>query len=106
MRGKSKGQPDFLTVVNVESMVPRRHPIRGIKKRVDEVMRRFSPLFEELYGGIGRPSVPPEQLLKSRILMALFSVRSERLFCEQLGYNLMGSKLVLHNRVLVVSLLQ
>ena len=89
MRGKSKGQPDFLTVVNVESMVPKRHPIRGIKKRVDEVMGRLNPMFEDLYGNIGRPSVPPEQLLKARLLMALFSVRSERLFCEQLGYNLM-----------------
>lgn len=89
MRGKSKGQPDFLTVVNLESLVPEKHPIRGIKKRVDEVMRRFSPLFEDLYASKGRPSVPPEQLLKARILMALFSVRSERLFCEQLAYNLM-----------------
>ena len=52
-------------------------------------MRRFSPLSEELYSSKGRPSVAPEQLLKARILMALFSVRSERLFCEQLAYNLL-----------------
>ena len=89
MRGQSKGQPDFLTVVNLESLVPKNHSIRGIKRRVDEVMRRFSPLFEELYSSKGRPSVAPEQLLKARILMALFSVRSERLFCEQLAYNLL-----------------
>ena len=89
MRGKSKGQPDFLTVVNVESLVPKKHPIRGIKKRVDEVLRRLNPEFERLYKRIGRPSVPPEQLLKARLLMALFSVRSERLFSEQLAYNLM-----------------
>ncbi len=89
MRGKSKGQPDFLTVVNLETRIPKKHPIRGIKKRIDEVLRRMEPEFECLYQSIGRPSVPPEQLLKARVLMALFSVRSERLFCEQLGYNLL-----------------
>jgi transposase len=89
MRGKSKGQPDFLTVVNVETRIPKQHPIRGIKSRVEEVLRRLEPEFAALYQKIGRPSVPPEQLLKSRVLMALFSVRSERLFCEQLGYNLL-----------------
>ncbi len=89
MRGKSKGQPDFLTVVNLETRIPKKHPIRGIKKRVDEVLRRLNPELESLYQSIGRPSVPPEQLLKARILMALFSVRSERLFCEQLAYNLL-----------------
>jgi len=56
---------------------------------VDQVLATLSPLFDELYAQEGRPSIPPEQLLKSRILMALYSVRSERLFCEQLGYNLL-----------------
>ena len=56
---------------------------------VDTVLKKLSPLFNELYEEFGRPSIPPEQLLKSRILMALHSVRSERLFCEQLGYNLL-----------------
>jgi hypothetical protein len=54
-----------------------------------KVLAKLSPLFDELYADEGRPSIPPEQLLKSRILMALYSVRSERLFCEQLGYNLL-----------------
>ena len=89
MRGKSRGQPDFLTVVNLETRTPKKHPIRGIKKRIDEVLRRMNPEFEQLYQGGGRPSIPPEQLLKARVLMALFSVRSERLFCDQLGYNLL-----------------
>lgn len=89
MRGKSKGQPDFLTVVNVEMRIPKTHPIRAIKRRVDEVLRRLSGDFQQLYQRIGRPSIPPEQLLKARVLMALFSVRSERQFCEQLGYNLL-----------------
>ena len=86
MRGESKGRPEFLTVCNLESLIPKRHPIRAIKRRVDEVLRRLSPSY---CPSIGRPSIPPEQLLKSKILMALFSVRSERLFAEQLAYNLM-----------------
>lgn len=89
MRGKVKGQPDFLTVVNVETRIPKKHPIRAIKRRIDKVLKKLERDFEAMYQKKGRPSVPPEQLLKARVLMALFSVRSERLFCEQLGYNLL-----------------
>jgi transposase len=49
----------------------------------------LSPVFEEMYAAKGRPSVPPERLLKGSLLMAFYSVRSERFFCEQLDYNLM-----------------
>ena len=89
MRGKPQAQPDFLTVVNLNAAVPADHPLRGIKRRVDTVLKKLSPLFDELYAQEGRPSIPPEQLLKARILTALYSVRSEVLFCEQLGYNLL-----------------
>jgi len=89
MRGKAQEQPDFLTVVNLGARVPGDHPLRAIKRRVDAVLKEMSGLFDKLYAGKGRPSIPPEQLLKSRVLMALYSVRSERLFCEQLGYNLL-----------------
>jgi transposase len=89
MRGKPQGQPDFLTVVNLNAAVPPDHPLRGIKRRVDTVLQKLSPLFDEMYAEMGRGSIPPEQLLKARVLMALYSVRSERLFCEQLGYNLL-----------------
>jgi transposase len=89
MRGKAPAQPAFLTVLNLNQRIPADHPLRGIKARVDGVLKRLSPLFDELYAQGGRPSIPPEQLLKSRILMALYSVRSERLFCEQLAYNLL-----------------
>jgi len=89
MRGRPQAQPEFLTIVNLNQRVPADHPLRGIKARVDQVLGRLSPLFDELYAAEGRPSIPPEQLLKSRILMALYSVRSERLFCEQLAYNLL-----------------
>lgn len=66
--------------------MPADHPRRAIKRQVDVVLKKLSPLFEEL----GRPSIPPEQLLKARVRTALDSVRSERLFCEPLGYNLLG----------------
>ena len=89
MRGKHKPQPEFLTVINLNQRVPADHPLRGIKVRVDQVLGKLSGLFDEMYAEGGRPSIPPEQLLKSRILMALYSVRSERLFCEQLAYNLL-----------------
>jgi transposase len=89
MRGKPQAQPDFLTVINLNAAVPADHPLRAIKRRVDAVLKKLSPLFDELYEELGRPSIPPEQLLKARVLTALHSVRSERLFCEQLGYNLL-----------------
>jgi transposase len=89
MRGKPEAQPEFLTVANLNAIVPADHPLRGIKRRVDAVLQKLSPLFDALYTDTGRPSIPPEQLLKARVLTALYSVRSERLFCEQLGYNLL-----------------
>jgi transposase len=89
MRGKSQSQPEFLATINLNQRVPADHPLRGIKTRVDQVLAKLSPLFDELYAKEGRPSIPPEQLLKSRLLMALYSVRSERLYCEQLAYNLL-----------------
>ena len=87
MRGKIKAQPEFCTVINLNQRVALEHPLRGIKQRVDTVMQKLSPLFDELYAKEGRPSIPPEQLLKSRVLIALYSVRSERLFCEQLAHS-------------------
>lgn len=89
MRGKAKAQPEFLTTINLNQRVPADHPLRSIKRHVDEVLAKLSPLFDQLYSQDGRPSIPPEQLLKSRLLIALYSVRSERLYCEQLAYNLL-----------------
>lgn len=89
MRGKPQAQPDFLTVVKLYDCVPAAHPLRPIKRHLDIVLKKLSPEFDELYEELGRPSIPPEQLLKARVLTALYTVRSERLFCEQLGYNLL-----------------
>lgn len=89
MRGKPQAQPEFLTTINLNQRVPEDHPLRAIKARVDKILAKLSPLFDDLYAKEGRPSIPPEQLLKSRLLIALYSVRSERLYCEQLAYNLL-----------------
>lgn len=76
-------------LVSPESFVPRDHPIRDIKALTNEVLGHLSPLFSDMYSDRGRPSIPPETLLKSSLLMALYTIRSERQFCEQLKYNLL-----------------
>jgi transposase len=89
MRGKATAQQTLLMVGSVEERIPKRHPIRRIKTLTDEALVSMSEVFEEMYARVGRPSVPPERLLKAQLLMALFSVRSDRQFCEQLEYNLL-----------------
>ena len=74
MRGKPQAQPDFLTVLNLNACVPADHPLRAIKARVDAVLKKLSPFFDELYAEDGRVSIPPEQLLKARVLTALYTV--------------------------------
>jgi transposase len=89
MRGKTAEQSSMLCLVSPESRVPHDHPLRGIKKLADAALRQLSPVFDAMYAEAGRASVPPERLLKSLLLIALHSVRSERQFCEQLEYNLL-----------------
>lgn len=79
----------MLCLMSPESRVPEKHPLRGIKRIADGVLDEMSALFDDMYAETGRPSVPPERLLKSMVLMALYTVRSERQFCEQLNYNLL-----------------
>ncbi len=79
----------MFSLVSPEKRVPQDHPIRRIKAMADAELARLSPLFDEMYGSMGRPSIPPETLLKGSLLIALFSVRSERQFCERLDYDLM-----------------
>jgi len=69
--------------------VPAGHPIRAIKQLSDAKLAELSPVFDEMYSTMGRPSIPPERLLKACLLIALFSVRSERQFCERLDYDLL-----------------
>jgi len=89
MRGEPIGQPSMFCVVTMESLVPQEHPLRVVKRMADDALRKLSPLFDKMYASTGRPSVPPERLLKSLLLIALHSVRSERMFCEQIRYNLL-----------------
>ncbi|MEM9070818.1 MAG: IS5 family transposase [Myxococcota bacterium] len=89
MRGKNTKQSSMLCLMSPEERVPTNHPLRSIKKLADAALEELSPVFDEMYSSVGRPSVPPERLLKAMLLIALYSVRSERLFCEQLDYNLL-----------------
>src|SRR5713101_1033971 len=89
MRGYDRLQTTMLTLVNPEQRVPANHPIRMIKALAEVALKELSPLFEQMYSDVGRPSIPPERLLKASLLMALYTVRSERMFCEQLDYNLL-----------------
>lgn len=79
----------MLSLLSPEQRVPKEHPLRRIKQLADAALAELSPVFDEMYAVRGRPSVPPERLLKASLLMAFYTVRSERLFCEQLDYNLM-----------------
>jgi transposase len=89
MRGVESKQEGLFSYVAPEARVPADHPLRAIRVYADEALRRMSRVFAAMYAEDGRRSVPPETLLKSTLLMALYSVRSERLFCEMLEYNLL-----------------
>jgi transposase len=89
MRGEERRQRMMLMVMEPGDRVPKEHPLRRVKELADAALRQLSPLFDEMYSAIGRPSIPPARLLKASLLMALYTVRSERLFCEQLDYNLL-----------------
>jgi transposase len=89
MRGRQDPQVSMLAFVDLESRVPQDHPIRTIRRLADAALAELSPLFDEIYAETGRPSIPPERLLKASLLIALFSVRSERAFCDELEYHLL-----------------
>ena len=89
MRGDAERQSNIMLAVTPESFIPGDHPIRRIKSIVDAALQRLSPLFDAMYATSGRPSIPPEHLLKASLLIALYSVRSERQFCERPRYDLL-----------------
>ena len=89
MRGESERQATMMLGVTPGGFVPKDHPLRRIKPLADSALGRMSPLFDELYADNGRPSIPLEHLLKASLLMAFYTIRSERQFCEQLRYNLL-----------------
>ena len=85
MRGRTDQQMTIV-VVDPEELIPEQHPIRRVRPFVEAALSRLEPTFEEMYAKVGRPSIPPEQLLKASVLMAPYSIRSERQFCERLQY--------------------
>jgi transposase len=88
LRGEVERQRTMLTLVQPEQRIPADHPIRRIKALADAELARLSRVFAGMYAERGRPSIPPERLLEACLLIALYRVRSERQFCEQLQYNL------------------
>src|SRR5207302_5037875 len=91
VRGRTKKQASMLAFVDPETLIPSDHPLRTIKRFADAALLELSPLFDEMYAadGQGRASIPPERLLKASLLISLYSVRSERAFCEELTYHLL-----------------
>jgi transposase len=79
----------MFSTISPERRVAENHPLRRIRAIADEALKALSPTFGRMYAKSGRPSIPPERLLKSLVLIALYSIRSERQFCEQLDYNLL-----------------
>ena len=89
MRGADDRSDFLFSYVSPEHRVPADHPLRPIRKMTDAALERLSGRFETMYSELGRPSIPPEQLLRALLLQYLYSVRSERLLIEQLDYNLL-----------------
>lgn len=89
MRGHVDPQASMFTYFSPETRVPAQHPLRSIKAKADAVLGSMSGEFDRLYADSGRPSIPPERLLKASLLIALYSVRSDRVFCEMLDYNIL-----------------
>lgn len=89
MRGGDQQQTDLFSYISPEQRVPKDHPLRAVRQLVDRVLRRMSADFEVMYSDTGRPSIPPERLLRALLIQVLYTVRSERLLMEQLNYNLL-----------------
>ena len=89
MRGRVDPQQGLFAYFSPETRVPGDHPLRAIKVMADRALRSISRDLEVLYSPTGRPSIAPERLLKGQLLIALYSIRSDRAFCEQLDYNIL-----------------
>ena len=89
MRGEELRQPVLFSYVSLEDRVPKSHPLRKLRVLVDGILASMSAEFDAVYSNNGRPSIPPERLLRALLLQVLFSVRSERMLVEQMEYNLL-----------------
>jgi transposase len=89
MRGDEEDQGPVFSYIMPAQRVPADHPLRPIRKMTDEALKSLSPEFDRLYSKVGRPSIPPERLLRALLLQCFYGIRSERLLMEQLDYNLL-----------------
>src|SRR5882672_8426314 len=89
MRGDNVDPGAMFSYVRPAQRVPQDHPLRAIKAMTDRVLQALSPEFDRLYSRVGRPSIPPERLLRASLIQYLYGIRSERLLMEQLDYNLL-----------------
>src|SRR6187431_3521989 len=89
MRGPDEHTADMFSYLSPEQRVRPDHPLRAIRRMTDQVLRELSPRFTRMYSDIGRPSIPPEQLLRALLLQALYSIRSERLLMEEIDYSVL-----------------
>ena len=89
MRGPDEQTSGMFSYLSPEQRVRPDHPLRAIRRMTDEVFAKLSPRFTEMYSDIGRPSIPPEQLLRALLLQSLYTVRSERLLMEEIDYSVL-----------------
>lgn len=89
MRGIDHQQSHMFSYLSPEARVGKDHPLRAIRNMVDEVLQSLSPQFEPMYAKEGRPSIPPEKLLRAQLLQLLYSIRSERLLMEEIDYSIL-----------------
>ena len=89
MCGDDLQQQPMFSYISLEARVPKDHPLRPIQIMVDNALTELAPLFDKMYLHTGRPSIPPEHLLRALLLQILYSIRSERILIEQLNYNLL-----------------
>ncbi|MCK4335065.1 IS5 family transposase [candidate division WOR-3 bacterium] len=89
MRGTDNNQQAMFSYISLESRVPEDHPLRSIRRMVDQVLSDLGEKFGDMYSGTGRPSIPPERLLRALLIQVLYTIRSERMLIEQLDYNML-----------------
>src|SRR5258708_6701879 len=89
MRGTDQQRGHVFSYISPEQRVRKDHPLRPIRAMVDKVLKELSPEFDKMYSKVGRPSIPPEQLLRALLLQMLYSVRSERLLIEEIDFNIL-----------------
>ena len=89
MRGPDEQTSDMFSYLSPEQRVREDHPLRAIRRMTDEALASLSPRFATMYSAIGRPSIPPEQLLRALLLQSLYTVRSERLLMEEIDYSVL-----------------